>query len=137
MDLMSKREEYGLLSGSHWQPDPSNGQTSMGVYYFSNVEALHRFAHDPLHRRYWDKFVAMKLPYIGVYHEIFEVPAGNWETAYLNCQPIALGAATVPVEDAEDGSKKWANLLVSRNPALKSMWSRMGRNEKGEKKEGY
>lgn len=137
-DLMSKRDEYGLLSASHWQPAPSNGQTSMAVYYFRDVESLHKFAHDPVHRRYWDAFVALKKPYVGVFHELFEVPAGNWESTYLNCQPVSLGAATVPIEDPVDGSKKWANVLVSaRNPVLRSMWSRMGRHQNGEQKEGY
>lgn len=134
-ELLDRREELGVLSVSSWRADErASHNTSKLTIFFRDVEGLHRFAHEPLHRRAWDWLNARKhLEHIGVFHETFCVPAKAYETVYLNCRPVLLGGAAVKLGGKEGEEKgKWANALVDGNtPALKTQYSRMDRDEKG------
>ena len=134
-ELKSRREEFDLLGLSSWRGDDrASNNTLVTTYYFKDVESIHRFAHEPLHRQMWDKFSANKHSHIGIFHETFCVPAKAWETVYVNCHPILMGRAADKVE--VDGEEMWVNSLVSADmPALKTQYARLGRNERGVPKE--
>jgi len=99
-DIEKRSEEYGLLGSTTYSvvgETPSNSET-MTVMFFENLEGLHKFAHDPLHREawnWWNKGLD-KLKHISIWHEVFRCPAGNWEGIYVNSKPRGLAATTVP-----------------------------------------
>ncbi|KAG5973546.1 hypothetical protein E4U55_000429 [Claviceps digitariae] len=166
-DLLSRRHELGLLGVTNWAGENTQLASSVGpdtlltTYYFRDVEALHRFAHEEMHRAAWDWYHAVKPHHIGIFHETFVVPAHGHESIYVNCRPTLLGAGLVKVaadgkdgrhdeenddeEDhktdnkhcEEDGTKKkkkyqWRNLLVSADHVgLKSQWQRLNRDAEG------
>ncbi|KPM34360.1 hypothetical protein AK830_g12215 [Neonectria ditissima] len=135
-DLTDRREELGLLGVSAWIGDERRSNNTNGLTcHFRNLDGLHRFAHEPLHRETWDWFNAKKYPHIGVFHETYCVPAKSYETVYLNCRPILMGRVAAKVTN-EGEEPQWANGLVSADtPALKTQYSRMSRDEKGNIKE--
>ncbi|UNI18818.1 hypothetical protein JDV02_005064 [Purpureocillium takamizusanense] len=145
--------QHGLIAGNTWRGNAgNNASTILVTYYFRDVRALHRFAHGPLHRAAWDWYgQGRRYPHIGVYHETFEVAPRSYETVYVNCSPIGLGAGSVrcgggegsgggdsggggvPTDDHKGGEEeRWVNTLVSADvPALKTQMARMGRDEQG------
>ncbi|KAH6892305.1 hypothetical protein B0T10DRAFT_458018 [Thelonectria olida] len=132
-DLIDRREELGLLNVSSWRGDERGSHnTSILTIFFRDVEGLHRFAHEPLHRQAWDWLNAHKsYEHIGVFHETYIVPAKSYETVYLNCRPILLGGSAVKL-GKEGEQPRWANALVNANtPALKTQYSRMARDDQG------
>lgn len=131
-DLKRRRDEVGLLSSHGWSTTEDGSLTTMMVMYFRDVQSLHRFAHEEMHRSAWDWFAAQKFPHIGVYHETFEVPRKSYECVYLNCKPILMGGATSKVVSEKGGEEQWVNALVSADvPALKTQYKRMGRDTNG------
>ncbi|KAK3940403.1 hypothetical protein QBC46DRAFT_261010 [Diplogelasinospora grovesii] len=137
-DALDKRgDEFGLLgaSGFRGMNRESNNMLLM-VMYFRNVEGLRKFAHDKEHRAGWkwfSDFQAKGNHHIGLFHETFEVPAGNWETIYLDSPPTLLGNAKFTGLDGND-EWIWSSTLVdadhSAGPAsLKGMMDRMGRTK--------
>ncbi|KAI5461375.1 hypothetical protein BGZ63DRAFT_414137 [Mariannaea sp. PMI_226] len=136
--LLDRREELGLLSVSAWRGDErTSNNTSVLTMFFRDVEGLHRFAHEPLHREAWDWLNAHKHEHIGVFHETYVVPAKSYETVYLNCRPILLGRSAIKLSK-EGEEPRWANALVNANtPALKTQYSRMARDENGMIKEDH
>lgn len=130
--LRERREELGLISMTDWVGGkPSTADTLLMSYYFKDVESIHKFAHEEMHRKAWDWYNAVKPDHIGIFHETFVVPAHSYETIYANCKPLLLGAGLVKCDDM-DGDKKWRNTLVSADSvALKSQWQRMNRDVDG------
>jgi hypothetical protein len=65
----------------------------MHVFYFQSMEGLHKFAHGTAHRAGWDWWnrTAKEHPELSMMHELYEVPAGNWENIYLNYWPAGFG----------------------------------------------
>ncbi|CAM1508230.1 Fc.00g050780.m01.CDS01 [Cosmosporella sp. VM-42] len=112
-DLKARREELGLLGLSTWRGDERlSNNTLVTTYYFKDVESIHRFAHEPLHRQAWDNFGPNKYSHIGIFHETFCVPAKAWETVYVNCSPILMGRAAEKVKVKGEGEgEMWVNSL--------------------------
>lgn len=137
-ELLLRRDELGLLSVSDWRgAERGRNNTYLIAYYFKDVESIHRFAHEDLHRMAWDNYASTKPAHIGVFHETFEVPARAYESMYVNCHPLLLGRGLVACEDKE-GEEMWVNTLVSADtPALKTQYARMGRDETGVPKPEY
>ncbi|PNY25310.1 Uncharacterized protein TCAP_04738 [Tolypocladium capitatum] len=135
-DLLRRREELGLLSVNNWNGASLETATSTSItYYFRDVESIHRFAHEELHRKAWDWFSGRRYKHIGIFHETFIVPARSYETGYVNCIPAGLGRGVVRCEDA-GGEGQWVNTLVSADtPALRTQMSRLGRDAQGNPKE--
>ncbi|KAH7165977.1 hypothetical protein EDB81DRAFT_269004 [Dactylonectria macrodidyma] len=135
-DLIRRREELGMLGVSSWTGDErASNNTIMITCYFRDLESLHRFAHEPMHRDTTDWFHKMGYSHIGVFHETFCVPAKAYETIYLNCRPLLLGRAAVKISSAGEDSE-WANCLVDADtPVLKTQYSRLSRDETGKPKE--
>ncbi|PIA92522.1 hypothetical protein CB0940_04656 [Cercospora beticola] len=65
------------------------GNEFMSILYFENEHYLHQYAHGPLHTKamQWWREVEVKIPYVGIMHEVFACPKRSWEGIYLNYQP--------------------------------------------------
>lgn len=124
-DLMRRRHELGILAASEWRgAGLGNASTSNMTYYFRDVESIHRFAHEDLHRKAWTWYNQGRFPHIGVFHETFVVPARSYETIYANCVPVGLGRGTAKCAD-----EQWLNTLVNADvPALKTQALRLSRD---------
>ena len=130
-DLNERREELGFLGMASWRGDERRSNNTYNLtMYFKNVESIHRFAHEPIHREAWDWYDMKKHSHIGVFHETFCVPAKAWETVYVNCRPVGLGRLAEKVDGKEE--ERWMNSLVSADmPALKTQYARLSRFENG------
>uniref|UniRef100_A0A0B7K7Z7 Uncharacterized protein n=1 Tax=Bionectria ochroleuca TaxID=29856 RepID=A0A0B7K7Z7_BIOOC len=95
-DLLARREELGLLSISKWHAsERESNNTLIITFYFKDVESVHKFAHEELHRKATDFYHKAKFEHIGVFHETLIVPAKNYETVYVNCRPVLMGTGAV------------------------------------------
>ncbi|KAL9086719.1 MAG: hypothetical protein Q9159_004014 [Coniocarpon cinnabarinum] len=129
-DLGSRAEETGYLGAKMWHnvDERTAAVERMTVFYFRNLDCVHKFAHSDSHREGWDWWsrTGRQYPYLGFSHEAYEVPAGNWENIYDQCQPTGLGTASVPVKD-ERGGTKWVRTVVDANRGgLRTHKGRMG-----------
>lgn len=60
-------------------------------------------------------------------HEVFEAPAGMWESVYLNTQPTMMGATKILRRDGKEGEKEWISPLVDASGGeLRSSHGRRG-----------
>lgn len=69
------------------------GTTILVVSYWSSMAHLHAFAHGPSHRvglNWWNK-TQKEHPHLGIMHETYVAPRGNWENFYQNFHPIGMG----------------------------------------------
>ncbi|ORY10725.1 hypothetical protein BCR34DRAFT_601859 [Clohesyomyces aquaticus] len=145
------KAKYGYLGNTPAlaaQEDPSEifgyrggddkGLTTVWISYWKDLEGLHRFAHEEAHWKgwmFWEKEGAKKLPFLGLFHEAYEVPAGSWENVYLGCRPFGMGNLRFPVQVNETGfeGEKGAGVrfVSGYGPVTgkdwKSMETRMGR----------
>ncbi|KAI9151389.1 Monooxygenase [Paramyrothecium foliicola] len=129
VDLKARASEFGLYSVTTWTGNetPTNN-AMMNIYYFRDMDCVSRFAHDVLHRKGWSWYKKGKYPYLGVFHEVYDVPAQNWENIYANMQPTLLGDGAIACNPKETDETVWINPLVDANiPALRGMLGRMGR----------
>lgn len=139
-NLESRRDELGFLGISSYRGhDRGSNNTLLLAMHFKDVESIHRFAHEPLHREAWDWYDVKKHSHIGIFHETFCVPATAWENVYVNCHPVGMGRMSTVGVDSRFGERaggkgvqKWVNPLVSADtPALKTQYTRLGRHENG------
>jgi hypothetical protein len=78
-------------------------RTTTMLQYWESAEKLQAFANDPdrTHRPAWTEFykLAYKGNNVGIWHETYVVPAGNFETIYGNMPLLGLGTVSgvVPV----------------------------------------
>ena len=109
----------------------STGNETLVVYYFRNIEGLHKFAHSEHHTkawRWWNKHTK-QYPHLSIYHETFLVPKTNWETIYVNSHVSHLASASVRTEDQETGEVKWMSPVVNaKKGILASASGRMARS---------
>ncbi|KIL90808.1 hypothetical protein FAVG1_05503 [Fusarium avenaceum] len=136
-ELNSHRDEFGMLGMSTWRGDDrGSNNTLLNIFYFRDLESLHRFAHGEVHRRGWDYINKSKLKHIGVFHETYSVPAREYENVYVNCRPVMMGRASVRTTPVGEEEERWTNTLVSADtPLLKTHYARMARDEQGNMKE--
>jgi heme-degrading monooxygenase HmoA len=131
-DLMKRRDEFGLLGMSRWRGNERETHNTMLLtYYFKDVQSINRFAHEELHRRGWDQYHASEWKnHIGIFHETYVAPAKHFESIYANCRPVLLGRGLAKCET--EAGPKWVNTLVDAdNPVLKTHYTRLGRDAKG------
>ncbi|KAL2264518.1 hypothetical protein VTJ83DRAFT_7028 [Remersonia thermophila] len=156
--LLSEAKKYGCLGGSAYRGERSEGGDNsnmlLNVYYFRDLEGLERFAREKegVHMKAWEWFDRLALSssspaqpegeggdgktansrarHFGIFHETFSVPAGRWETLYMNMPPTLLGAGSVAVKNAETGREEWVKTLVdAEGREFRSMRARMGVNQ--------
>jgi len=76
---------------------------------------------DPIHREgwnWWNKTVT-KHPHISIWHEVYSVPKGRWETIYANSHPTGLGATSFKtMAKGEEGKELWTRPLVDATRGL-------------------
>jgi hypothetical protein len=61
------------------------------ISYWRSLEDLQAFALAEFHQKGLKWYMKGKHLSIGVMHETYVVPAGNWETIYHNTVPFGLG----------------------------------------------
>ena len=104
---LSQNPEAGMLGFGNWF-----GRTTMLVSYWRSAEDVQRFASDPAapHSEAWRRFVREigNSGDVGVWHELFSIKPGSYETMYVNMPEFGLGAAGrhVPVTDGMRTSKQ-------------------------------
>ncbi|KAE8154313.1 hypothetical protein BDV25DRAFT_136006 [Aspergillus avenaceus] len=126
--------KYGLLGvSSYIKQDNPAGNEVMSIYYLRDYEALHAYAHGPLHldtMRWWGE-IAKDHTHIGIYHETYIVPKGGWENIYANCPPTGMGATFFPVSgEGEKGDGLVSGIVDARIPGLRSAAKRFGMKSK-------
>ncbi len=132
-ELAERAKDFGCLGSSMWRgAESARNNTIMSVIYFRDMECLHKFAHDKIHREAWQWFsdFAHKNGYkhIGVYHEAFYSRPGEFETTYNNMPPILLASTNVPVHNTATSEDGWVRPMVNSDvPAMRTMWHRMGK----------
>lgn len=136
-ELLKRAKEFGCLGGTTWRGNEADSNnTILNIYYFRDMEGLNRFAHDPVHRQAWDwynkDFVKkMGFSHIGIFHEAFYAPSGNYETIYINMPPVLMGAGSAKVRNEASGEDEWVRTLVdAEGPVWRTQYSRMGRQVK-------
>ncbi|OAA75514.1 hypothetical protein LEL_07502 [Akanthomyces lecanii RCEF 1005] len=131
-DLRRRADELGVLSVSAWTGAVDGSFSTNTIIYFKDVQSLHAFAHEDMHREAWEWFAAQRFPHLGVFHETFLVPRKSYECVYLNCKPLLMGSAASLARDEKTGEERWVNALVSADtPVLKTQYARMGRDRNG------
>lgn len=144
-DITSRRDELGLLSVSEWRGNDgaagSSNNTLKVTLYFRDPAKVNAYAQERLHREAWRFFEKVGGEgHVGVYHEMFCVPARGWETVYVNCRPVLLGAAvdekvatqtTLGKNDSTARRFVRPVLVGCDTPVLNTQYARMGRTEDG------
>ncbi|GAB3657914.1 DUF4188 domain-containing protein [Glycomyces tarimensis] len=74
------------------------GRVVMVVQYWRSADHLERFAHSRqhAHRGFWKWFNSAIKDNgdVGLWHELYKVSAGDYETSYINMPPYGLARAT-------------------------------------------
>ncbi|KAK4245130.1 hypothetical protein C7999DRAFT_43320 [Corynascus novoguineensis] len=128
-DLLERAKEFGCIGASAYRgDDASSHNTIMTIYYFRNLEGLNRFAHDDIHRRAWDWYnrecLRRGYTHLGIFHEAFVVPAGAYETLYVNMQPTLLAQCQTDVRNESTGTDEfnacgaWITLAIHGKLAI-------------------
>jgi hypothetical protein len=68
-----------------------NTNSTAWISYWRSLEDLQAFAQAEAHQKGLKWYLKGKHPSIGIMHETYVVPAGNWETIYHNFVPFGLG----------------------------------------------
>lgn len=132
-DLETHAEEFGMLGITSWlnASDRSTSPESMVVAYFRTVEGLHAFAHSHYHREGWDWWnkTYNQHSHLSIYHEVYHVPKGHWESIRVNSHLSGLNSTTFKIWDKESGEERWQNPTVDASKGLlKTSAGRMSRS---------
>ena len=114
-ELEDKADVTGLLGQSTYTSasnNRKNGEILIIMYFKSKADVV-RYASSPLHREAWDWYnkAAKQYKHLGIMHELYEAPAGQWETVYKNMEPTLFAATKHKVIDA-NGEEKWVSPVV-------------------------
>lgn len=73
--------------------DRDSGNSMCWISYWKSFDHLMAFAHGEAHRKGWDMFNKFNKihKHLGIMHELYSVPKGNWETMYINYEPFGFG----------------------------------------------
>ncbi|ORY18776.1 hypothetical protein BCR34DRAFT_553445 [Clohesyomyces aquaticus] len=139
-DAAAHREDYGFLGNTpgmvtvdDGMREDSEGVTMMYLSYWKTLEGLHKFAHGEKHMKgqlWWERTAMKTFKHLGVMHETYEVPAGNWENVFHNFKPFGIANAKFPVSVSGKEEVEWVSGLRPANgKEWKSMAARMGRKD--------
>ncbi|EPE08702.1 hypothetical protein F503_04289 [Ophiostoma piceae UAMH 11346] len=93
-DDRTNSNNYGLIGANLFRGgERASNDTIFLVLYFDNVDGLQKFARSPVHKQAyrWLNENRRRYPHLSAFHETFCVPAGCFETLYINTAPILLG----------------------------------------------
>lgn len=134
-DLDDHSEKYGFLGANTYiGAERKTANEIMILAYFRTYEGLHAWTHVPggVHREawsYWNTNVMAKAKLeesrmFSIMHETYQIPAGMWESIYINYHPSGLGATSYKIDVS--GQERWASPLVdARRGVLRSSRGRM------------
>lgn len=115
---------------------PGRGNYMVVLSYWKSLDHLRDFAAKSYHangRRWWDR-TKKQWPYIGIFHETYNVPTGHYEAIYENFHPFGIGQ--IGLGKGEEGKRETVEsgqeeaLVRADGRKWRSMDSRMGREEK-------
>ncbi|TKX26410.1 hypothetical protein C1H76_1372 [Elsinoe australis] len=133
-ELEETATESGFLGASNWTgTERASNAAGLNVMYFRSAADVHAYAHGPLHRQAWDWWYKNlgDLKELSIFHELYEVPSGNYESVYEQMPPMLAAATQHRVVKEENGEKKeeWQIPVVdARKGQLKSSKGRMARS---------
>ncbi|KAL1311291.1 hypothetical protein AAFC00_001475 [Neodothiora populina] len=85
--------DHGFLGASSFLGQQrSTKNTIMSIMYFKSAADVHAFAESPVHRdavTWWNRIVGAH-PHLTIFHELYQVPKGNWESIYMQSAPIGV-----------------------------------------------
>ena len=94
-EAASDKEKWGYLGNSDnmTMVTPGGGNALFSISYWKSIDHLYAFARGPSHMAGWNWWADTQeqWPHIGIMHETYNVPAGNWENIYQNYHPIGMG----------------------------------------------
>ncbi|RYP79845.1 hypothetical protein DL770_006491 [Monosporascus sp. CRB-9-2] len=128
-DILRRKDELGLLAVQNWRgSERSSNNTLLMKYFFKDMESIHKFAHEPLHKEVWAYYNKHQPGHVGIFHETFIIQESGYESMYVNCHPVLLGRGEVKVKIREESREEWAGTLVGADtPGLKSFKHRLGK----------
>lgn len=140
--LEAQRTEYGVLGGDLFRGGSAartSHDTIFLVLYFREVAGVQRFAGSAVHREAYEWLKGMtangngnsRYPHLSAFHETFVVPAGNYESLYINTAPVLLGNTHTERlrEGEEEHDKVWLSSLVDADDErLRTMSARLKRS---------
>jgi len=139
-DAETNREKYGYLGHTPELGAIESGNdkstTTVTLSYWKTLDGLYAFTSAKAHMNgqlWWERGAMDEYPHIGIAHEVYEVPAGNWENVFHNFKPFGISATTYPVpssvgETEKNGSTRWISGLRSADgKEWKDSRARMGR----------
>jgi hypothetical protein len=135
IDLEAHDEEFGLMGATNWlnASARTTQNETLVVAYFKTVEGVHAFAHSDFHMgawKWWNAHVK-DWPHMSIYHELYHVQAGDWETIHANSHVGGLPSARVKTDDG-----LWVSPMVDASRGLlKTSAGRMSRSGGGDHEE--
>jgi hypothetical protein len=91
LELSADATAHGFLGASDWisASGRTSGNEFASILYFEDDDALHRYAHGPMHTdtMTWWRSVEKELKHVGIMHEVFSAPKKGWEGVYINYYP--------------------------------------------------
>lgn len=149
VEIEADAAKWGYLGRSNplIELNPSGTFTTLTVSYWASIEHLHAFAHGASHREgwaWWDHYRQSHHD-VGIYHETYFAPSGNWETIYENMHPFGMGKIRFPVNkplklEAEQQQQpssprppppRVSGLVPARDVKWRGMANRMARGMSG------
>ncbi|MGX1191600.1 DUF4188 domain-containing protein [Metabacillus sp. SLBN-84] len=105
-ELYMNKDELGFLSMESY----FGLRTTVMIQYWRSTEDLLAYARSDKHMTAWKNF-NQKIgsnPSVGIYHETYEVKAGNYESIYGNMPAYGLGKALsfIPIEASRASAKQ-------------------------------
>ena len=132
-ELEASPIDHGFLGATAWSgTDRSSSNSVMNVMYFKDYSYVHNYAHGPFHREawnWWNREMAHK-KHFSIYHELYQVPSGNWESIYANMAPTGLAATMHRVVLENGKGEEWVYPIVDASRGLlKTSTGRMSRSD--------
>jgi heme-degrading monooxygenase HmoA len=95
-DCAKNREHNGFLGKTSTliATDEDCNNTMCWLSYWKDLDSLQAFANSPVHSKgvRWYLSTGLKsYPSIGILHETYAIPKGQWETISYNCRPFGIG----------------------------------------------
>lgn len=90
-EMSADATKHGFLGSSAWlnASHRTSSNEFMSILYFVDEDALHAYAHGPMHTKtmeWWHETEA-RHKHVGIMHEVFACPKKSWEGVYLNYHP--------------------------------------------------
>lgn len=108
-ELYTNKDELGFLSMESY----FGLRTTVMIQYWRSTEDLLAYAKSEKHLTAWKNFNKKinNNPAVGIYHETYELKAGNYESVYVNMPHYGLGNAlsSIPIQAERSSARKRLN----------------------------